>query len=337
MTVYYLGQFPPPYGGVTVKNALLCEELSKHVAIEVLSFRETSLVHILRKVLLSRAEDVFVVGFGNKDLRRRFVKVLGTVRPAVLGRMLLIGMGGRLGHELEEDAFYARCCARMRAVCLETEGMVAAAHRAAVRNAVVLRNCRPRPESCSCAVSRERSEPLRAVFLSRVSTEKGADIVLETARLVPGVEFDIYGPVDDAYAESFKTQMESLSNVRYCGVFDNATGDIICELAQYDVHLFPSRWPYEGVPGVLVETKMAAVPSIVSDACYNAEIVVDVLSGILVSEDCTEAWARELRALDDDRPKLDRLKRGAYESAEEYYTDACIGVLLEVLNGGSVS
>ena len=42
-------------------------------------------------------------------------------------------------------------------------------------------------------------------------------------------------------------------------------------------------------------------------------------------------------ALDDDRPKLDRLKRGAYESAEEYYTDACIGVLLEVLNGGSVS
>ena len=50
-----------------------------------------------------------------------------------------------------------------------------------------------------------------------------------------------------------------------------------------------------------------------------------------------EAGARELRALDDDRPKLDRLKRGAYESAEEYYTDACIGVLLEVLNGGSVS
>ena len=47
MTVYYLGQFPPPYGGVTVKNALLREELSKHIAIEVLSFRETSLVHIL--------------------------------------------------------------------------------------------------------------------------------------------------------------------------------------------------------------------------------------------------------------------------------------------------
>lgn len=57
--------------------------------------------------------------------------------------MLLIGMGGRLGHELEEDAFYARCCARMRAVCLETEGMVAAAHRAAVRNAVVLAQLSP--------------------------------------------------------------------------------------------------------------------------------------------------------------------------------------------------
>ena len=337
MTVYYLGQFPPPYGGVTVKNALLREELSKHIAIEVLSFRETSLVHILRTVLLSRAEDVFVVGFGNKDLRRRFIKVLGTVRPGVLGRMILIGMGGRLGRELEEDAFYARCCARMRAVCLETEGMVSAAHRAEVHNAVVLPNCRPRPESCSGVVSRGRSEPLRAVFFSRIGVEKGADIVLEVARLVPEVEFSLYGSVDEAYAESFKVQTGSLSNLCYRGVFDSAAGDAICELAQYDVHLFPSRWPYEGVPGVLVETKMAAVPSIVSDACYNAEIVVDGLSGILVSEDCAEAWARELRALDDDRPKLDRLKHGAYESAEEYYTDACIGVLLEVLNGGSVS
>lgn len=337
MTVYYLGQFPPPYGGVTVKNALICEELSKHAAIEVLSFRETGLAHILKTVLLSRTEDVFVVGFGNKDLRRRFVKALGMARPKVLARMILIGMGGRLGRELEQDAFYARCCARMRAVCLETEGMVVAAHRAAVCNAVVLPNCRPRPASCDAIDSRGQAEPLRAVFFSRIGTEKGADIVLDVARLAPDIEFSMYGPVDEVYAESFEAEVEVLPNVRYRGVFDSATGDVVRELEQYDVHLFPSRWPYEGVPGVLVETKIAAVPSIVSNTCYNAEIVADDVSGIVASECSAEAWARELRALDDDRERLGRLKRGAHESAEGYYIDTCIGTLLECLYGGSVS
>lgn len=47
------------------------------------------------------------------------------------------------------------------------------------------------------------------------------------------------------------------------------------EPSAYDLHLFPSRWRNEGVSGVLVEIKMAAVPSIVSDICYNAELIRD--------------------------------------------------------------
>mgnify|MGYP006991257518 CR=1 FL=1 len=40
MKVYYLGQFPPPYGGVTVKNALLAEALADRVPVEKVGFRD---------------------------------------------------------------------------------------------------------------------------------------------------------------------------------------------------------------------------------------------------------------------------------------------------------
>ena len=44
MKVYYLGQFPPPYGGVTVKNALLAEALADRVPVEKVGFRDVGTV-----------------------------------------------------------------------------------------------------------------------------------------------------------------------------------------------------------------------------------------------------------------------------------------------------
>ena len=54
MKVYYLGQFPPPYGGVTVKNALLAEALADRVPVEKVGFRDVGTVKIVR--LLSDVE-----------------------------------------------------------------------------------------------------------------------------------------------------------------------------------------------------------------------------------------------------------------------------------------
>lgn len=44
--------------------------------------------------------------------------------------------------------------------------------------------------------------------------------------------------------------------------------------------LLPSKWSGEGVPGALVESKMAGIAAIVSDWNFNAEIVKNDSEGI---------------------------------------------------------
>ena len=122
---------------------------------------------------------------------------------------------------------------------------------------------------------------MRCVFFSLVSKVKGAGLVLDAAKELPQVEFHFYGRVEEDFKDEFERRLAKLPNSSYHGVFDSVKDDVLAELNQYDLHMLPTSWPNEGVPGVLVETKMAAVPSIVSDCCHNAEIVRDGADGIV--------------------------------------------------------
>ena len=164
-----------------------------------------------------------------------------------------------------------------------------------------------------------------------VTTDKGIDIILDTAKSLPEVEFHIYGEIDSAYSYTFSNQINSLTNVTYHGVFKGRDAEVYEELSKYDVMLFPTRWKNEGVPGVLVESKIAGIPAIVSDICYNAEIVEDGVSGIVLKENTTEELAKAIERPDADREELYRLKCGAKQSAEMYYIENYIGDILKKL------
>lgn len=172
------------------------------------------------------------------------------------------------------------------------------------------------------------SRKLKCVFFSLVSPDKGIDLVLDAAKSLEGVDFYVYGRIEQGY-EGFSGIVDGLANVQYMGVFDSVDGDVISELNKYDLHLFPSRWPNEGVP---VETKMAAVPSIVSAICYNAELVVDGVEGLVLEENTAEALTRAIASLDSDRDRLDAMKAASLKSAERFYIDRYIDWLVADLN-----
>ena len=327
MSVFYLGQFPPPFGGVTVKNALVYQALSEVLPVERLEFRKSDSLAIVFRVLFSSRHDVFVVGFGNAQLQKGFIMALNLLRPSVLGRLVVMAMGGKIAEEIVCDDAYERACKRLRRIYFETESMVDQALEAGMTNVQLFPNCRLRPKAP--LAPRQSSGSLRTVFFSRIDWSKGADSVLEAAARTPEVEYHFYGHVSEDFAAVFASQVEALSNVTYHGVFDAAEGDVLSELNGYDVHLFPPRWAFEGVPGVLVETKIAGVPSIVSNRCYNGELVRDGISGFVLADDTVETLVAAIERLDANRGLLDDLKRGASFSAGLFYTDVYIDQLLE--------
>lgn len=172
---------------------------------------------------------------------------------------------------------------------------------------------------------------IRCVFFSLIGKAKGADLVLDAAAELPEIEFHFYGRVEEDFRHRFDVGVSGLPNVEYHGVFDSVSGDVLAELNQYDLHLLPTSWPNEGVPGVLVETKIAAVPSIVSDCCHNAEVVEDGVDGVVLKDCDAESLRVAIADLARDPDCIDEMKRAALDSAERFYIDRYVDLIVSEL------
>lgn len=145
--VRYIGSFPPPLGGVTVKNSLLFDELSVRLPVEVVNV--TSLrgegshgVSRLAKALRPGKEPLI---FGLSDgWRRRLTSLVARISPAQASRSLVFVMGGSA-----PKATDAPVLNRFRRTYVETEGMRFAYEAAGVRHVSVFPNCRRRPAARS--------------------------------------------------------------------------------------------------------------------------------------------------------------------------------------------
>ena len=151
------------------------------------------------------------------------------------------------------------------------------------------------------------------------------------AKALPDCCFSFYGRIDTAYEAKFASELERLPNAEYRGVFDSVAGDVVKELNQYDVHLFPTMCPHEGVPGVIAETKLAGVPTIASNRGYNGELIEDGVDGLLTKQDSATELIDAISALSDNPTQLDGMKRAALDSAVKFYVDRYLDLIVSEL------
>lgn len=173
---------------------------------------------------------------------------------------------------------------------------------------------------------------LKCVFFSLIQKQKGVDLILEASTVSKNVEFVFYGPIDPSYTEEFCTTIKRLPNVQYKGVFKGSSPEVYWELAKYDVLLFPTKWETEGVPGILVEGKIAGLAEIVSKKSYNAELVQDGINGIVLSQNDEEQLTKAIGLLDKDREYLREIRFQSKKSAERFYVDNYIESIKTELN-----
>lgn len=93
----YIGSFPPPYGGVTVKNALLYKRLSDYLTIDKLDLsivKKLNLRVILRLIRRLFSHDGTLVLGVSADWRYRLTYLLYRFNRSKMERSILIVMGG---------------------------------------------------------------------------------------------------------------------------------------------------------------------------------------------------------------------------------------------------
>lgn len=323
MSIVYMGAFPPGYGGVTIKNQNLYTALEKEIPIKKVDFNRVKRKDIKeagRLVFhLLNPRNRFVVGVSGKITRKRFTQVLYYLNRKAMRKSIIMIMGGTASHDMSVDPEYRKCAMGYKKIYVETQSMKAEMDAAGFENVDIYPNGRFRPQKA--VELKTADKKLRCVFFSQVQPEKGADLVLEAARMLPHVEFSFYGDIVDDYKDIFMSRVNAQQNVSYYGVFKGSIDAVYGELSKYDVLLFPTKWDIEGVPGILVEGKIAGLAEIVSNKSYNAELVQDGVEGVVIAENTGNCLAAAIQQLAEDRDFLNSMKKGSRKSSERYYIE----------------
>lgn len=328
----YIGELPPPMGGVTIKNGLLLNLIFNEynpIIINIYTYARAlwKLPGLFIKLCkINRNRQLVYIGSGSYKRYEMLLWLINMIGgEEFLSRVNTFVMGGMFNEYLEEHKRCLNYVQKTGNVFYELHNMENQGRELGVKNSMYFPNCRD---------ARYKKEPhslnpekaIRLIHFSTVSREKGVPEILKMAEILSreGTPFtlDIYGEIAEDYEEEFRSRVNALPNTYYCGVKRCGNKELYELLSGYDVFLLATNWQGEGCVGALVESKVAGIPAIVTDWRYNSEVVRDSEEGIVVSansmEELSEKFANSVNRLYSDGRYYAVLSKGASKSVERY-------------------
>lgn len=337
MKRYYLGSFPPPYGGVTIKNRLVYSNIIKYIDCNMIDFsqiKEKKIKTLFKFILaITNRKAAFVIGVSGDSTRKKFTQLLYTINRTAMRKSIILIMGGIAHNTISSDDNYKTWMKEFKMIYVETESMMQTLNRAGLNNVKVFPNCRENPNFDE--LNKQKNDLFRCVYFSRISKDKGVDTIIDTCeRLsINGFQYhvDLYGKIDEDYKDEFTNKISNNAAISYKGIFKSEGNNVYHKLQEYDVMLFPTRWKAEGVPGILIESKIASLPVIASNINFNSEIVNHGVDGIVINPGNSEELYNSIVELYNNPDSLSKMSQNAKKSSEKYYIDNYIDEIVDLL------
>jgi len=171
----------------------------------------------------------------------------------------------------------------------------------------------------------------RALFVGRLTPEKGLDTLLSAWRMLPDMPLDIIGsgPLEEVIRR--QVQDQRLHNVQIHGHLSHA--DVLSAMKRARLLLVPSV-AYEGLPMTIIEGFATGVPIVCSDIGSPAEMVGSRSVGALFGPGDPEALVKLVKSLWADGQRLEQLRQaGRQEYERAYGSDRCYERLMEIYGG----
>jgi glycosyltransferase involved in cell wall biosynthesis len=179
-----------------------------------------------------------------------------------------------------------------------------------------------RPNAVRAAAAGVYAGPRSALYVGRLSREKGIRVLLDAWGRLPRVPLTIIGDGPLRGEVERIVASRALTQVSVAGALPH--DDVLRRLATAGMLVFPSLWQ-ETFGLVVVEAFSAGVPVIATNLGAQAEIVTPEVSGLLVPPGDSGALADAVNRLAADTTLAERLSKGAREeflarfSAERSY------------------
>lgn len=118
----------------------------------------------------------------------------------------------------------------------------------------------------------------RVIWAGRIDRQKRPDILLQIARLMPEVEFNVYGEAVLDSVTDYVSDMKKCNNITLHGKFNGVEN---LPLNEYPIFLYTSQW--DGIPTTLLSAAVTGIPIVASDVGGVSEII-DVSTRMLVRD-----------------------------------------------------
>jgi len=165
------------------------------------------------------------------------------------------------------------------------------------------------------------SVKLKIVFLSRITKEKGIDLIFWFLESLSedqseNLQIDFYGQVKKEEKEYFYEKIKNTKSASYKGVIEPENVQNV--LSGYDLLVFPTKYAGEGCPGIIIDAYFAGLPVVATDWKYNSEFIVEGQTGFLFNPGDKLKFKEIILKILMNKDILRRMKMGAKEFSNNY-------------------
>ncbi len=168
------------------------------------------------------------------------------------------------------------------------------------------------------------SNTLSLVYFSRISEQKGIYELIEALKILnkdsTKYTLDIFGRLETKEDEDkILSISKELPFTQYKGKLDIQSSTDYQELANYDLHVFPTKYA-EGFPGSIIDFFIAGVPTL-SSTFARANDILSEKDSILFEKGNTNDLVSKLNSIYENQTILHKLREGSFARREEFSLD----------------
>lgn len=319
-----LGGGKTPENGASVKNYHILNKIRPMIKdlmiVDTENWKKNPLVLLkLLVTILTNRGGKYILSLNNGSANK-VIRILQKLAPKA--EIIYWVIGGSIAKWLKEGKLAKDCYAKLSNIIVEGRSMKTDLEEIGITNVAVMPNFK---KVAKIPINRKDVGVKRFVFLSRIIPEKGCNLIFEAVEILrnKGYSFavDFWGPIDDSYSSEFNDRIKKFDNVRYKGFLDLRNLENYKILTEYDALLFPTYWPGEGCPGIVIDAYMSGLPILGSRWNLNPDYIKDCETGILFEPGNSKAMADVMEDCITGKIDLTQLSKHAYEAAGKYDID----------------
>lgn len=276
-----------------------------------------------------------VVLFPARNGIKVFAPLCKTIKKITHTKTYYSVIGGWISNLVDENPKLKESLKDFDCILVETNVMKSDLEKRGLNNAEKLENFK-RMNPISETSIKSVSSPVKICYFSRVTKEKGIEDAVEAVKTINSdyikCIFDIYGPVADGYdAEFERLQSTFTPEIRYMGKI--APEDSVNTLREYDLHIFPTRYKTEGIPGSILDSYFAGVPVVFAKWNSYSDIMKDGITGRGYSMENVRELCGVLNEMVQDEQAIMTMKKNCLQEVVNYLPDTVIKKFLRIVRG----